>query len=365
MQKNQLSANTARLINYLSLFSGIGGFEKGIGRKATCIGFSEIDPFAIQIYQNQFPNHKNYGDITTIKAETLPDFDLLVGGFPCQSFSIAGNRKGFADRRGHLFFDIARIINIKKPTYLLLENVKGLLSHNKGKTFKIIITTLDELGYDCQWEVLNSKHFGLAQNRQRVYIVGHLRGKPRPEVFPLERANKKSCIQTQALKTLNPKDEHKQQKHPHNQEIPTIKIKEATKTGYAVARVGDSIDVSFPTSTMRRGRIGRQIAHTLITGMQLYTLTKDRKLRRLTPLECERLQGFPDYWTKHGKDPNCNTTEMSDRQRYKSLGNAVGVPVIRTIIKKLLHITKVKHNPNRKHYDKIKRTNTKTTRTFS
>lgn len=265
-----------------------------------------------------------------------------MGGFPCQSFSIAGKRKGFADRRGHLFFDIARILKIKRPTYLLLENVKGLLSHEKGKTFKTIITTFDELGYDCQWEVLNSKHFGLAQNRQRVYIVGHLRGRPSPKVFPLEGANQKSCIQTQALKTLNPKDKYKQQKQKLDQKNPTIKIREATQTGYAVARVGDSIDVSFPTSTMRRGRIGKQIAHTLITGMQLYTLSKDRKLRRLTPLECERLQGFPDEWTKQGKDPNGNTTEMSDRQRYKTLGNAVSVPVIRTIIKKLLHTTKTK-----------------------
>lgn len=209
---------------------------------------------------------------------------------------------------------------------MLLENVKGLLSHNKGKTFKTIITTLDELGYDCQWQVLNSKHFGLAQNRQRVYIVGHLRRSPRPEVFPLQATNPKSCIQTKALKA----------KTHYNTQTPTIKIREATKTGYAVANIGDSIDISFPTSTMRRGRIGKQIAHTLITGMQLYTLTKEQKLRRLTPLECERLQGFPDNWTKLGKDTNDNIVEMSDRQRYKTLGNAVSVPVIRAIIKKLL-----------------------------
>lgn len=245
-----------------------------------------------------------------------------MGGFPCQSFSIAGNRKGFADRRGHLFFDIARIIEVKRPAYLLLENVKGLLSHDKGETFKTIITALDELGYDCQWQVLNSKHFGLAQNRQRVYIVGHLRGKPRPEVFPLEGANKKPCVQTQ-------------EKEEHTETYPTLKIREATQTGYAVASVGDSIDVSFPTSTMRRGRIGRQIAHTLITGMQLYTLTRGRKLRRLTPLECERLQGFPDSWTRHGRDNDGKVVEMSDRQRYKCLGNAVSVPIIRSIAMKL------------------------------
>lgn len=227
-------------MKYFSLFTGIGGFELGIekayvasnnrsahgkrekntkqaqgkglvsakGKKARgaqgrhhelpdrehdtrapdCVGYSEIDPYAIKIYQNHF-NHKNYGDITKIKEKELPEFDLLVGGFPCQSFSIAGQRKGFADTRGTLFFDIARIIKAKRPRLLLLENVKGLLSHDEGRTFRTIITALDELGYDIQWQVLNSKNFGVPQNRERVYIVGNLRGTPRPEVFPLTGEN--------------------------------------------------------------------------------------------------------------------------------------------------------------------------------
>jgi len=202
-------------MKYLSTFSGIGGFELGIQQayetirdinvqtkrggqeaserelqedgeglhslssKATlsiadgdneypdrsinegqpdCIGFSEIDKYAASIYQKHFPNHKNYGDITKIKAEDLPDFDLLVGGFPCQAFSIAGKRHGFEDTRGTMFFEIARIAREKQPRLLLLENVKGLLSHDKGNTFTTIISTLDELGYDCQWQVLNSKN---------------------------------------------------------------------------------------------------------------------------------------------------------------------------------------------------------------
>ena len=209
-------------MKYLSLFSGIGGFELGIqqayedlqklcienegqpkrsssGDKKgqceqlhkfsneglSCIGFSEIDKYAIQVYKKQFPNHKNYGDITKIDAKELPSFDLLVGGFPCQTFSVAGKRAGFNDTRGTLFFEIARIIREKQPRLLLLENVKGLLSHDKGSTFYTIISTLDELGYDCQWQVLNSKNFGVPQNRERVFIVGHLRGTSRPEVFPI------------------------------------------------------------------------------------------------------------------------------------------------------------------------------------
>ncbi len=201
-------------MKYLSLFSGVGGFEKGIEQaydsihdrheeqgKAesirgdkhiapgkhvqgapACIGFSEIDKYAVQTYQKHYPNHKNYGDITKINAKSLPDFDLLVGGFPCQAFSIAGKRKGFEEARGTLFFEIARILQTKKPRLLLLENVKGLLSHDEGRTFRVIISTLDELGYDLQWQVLNSKDFGVPQNRERVLIVGHLRGMSRPEV---------------------------------------------------------------------------------------------------------------------------------------------------------------------------------------
>ena len=157
-------------MRYFSTFTGIGGFELGIGDTHECVGFSEIDKYAVQIYQKHFPNHKNYGDITKIGADTLPDFDLLVGGFPCQSFSLAGKRGGFDDTRGTLFFDIARIVRAKQPSMLLLENVKGLLSHAGGETFKTILRTLDELGYDAEWCVLDSFYF-FAAPRPRVFIV--------------------------------------------------------------------------------------------------------------------------------------------------------------------------------------------------
>jgi DNA (cytosine-5)-methyltransferase 1 len=175
-------------MKYFSMFSGIGGFELGISRafpEAECVGYSEIDKFASRTYERHFHGHTNFGDASTIDAHRLPDFDLLVGGFPCQSFSIAGTRGGFDDTRGTLFFEIARVLGVKKPRLCVLENVKGLLSHDRGRTFDTIIRTLDELGYDCQWQVLDSEDWGVPQNRERIYIVGHLRGTTRPQVFPL------------------------------------------------------------------------------------------------------------------------------------------------------------------------------------
>lgn len=151
-----------------------------------CVGYSEIDKYATKVYERHFPNHENYGDITKINADELPDFDCLVGGFPCQAFSIAGKRGGFDDTRGTLFFDLARILRAKQPRLFVFENVKGLLNHDSGRTFATIIQTIDELGYDCQWQVLNSKNHGVPQNRERVIIVGHLRGTRRPDVFPIE-----------------------------------------------------------------------------------------------------------------------------------------------------------------------------------
>lgn len=155
-------------MRYFSMFSGVGGFELGLGELGECIGYSEIDKDAIDIYERHF-NHRNYGDATTINADELPDFELLVGGFPCQAFSIAGGRGGFNDTRGTLFFDIARIIKAKRPRRVLLENVKGLLSHDNGRTIKTILSALNELGYDTETMVLDGSDFKAGQ-RPRLFI---------------------------------------------------------------------------------------------------------------------------------------------------------------------------------------------------
>lgn len=170
------------------MFSGIGGFEIAIQKvfsAAKCVGYSEIDKRAIETYEKHFPNHKNAGNATRIKPENIPDFDLLCAGFPCQAFSIAGKRKGFEDTRGTLFFEIIRILKCKKPAIIVLENVKGLLNHEKGRTYSFIIQSLDELGYDLEWLVLNSKDFKIPQNRERVYLIGIHRKKSKPKILPL------------------------------------------------------------------------------------------------------------------------------------------------------------------------------------
>lgn len=181
-------------MKFLDLFAGIGGFRLGMESAGhECIGFCEIDKFARTSYKaiHDTTGEVEMHDITTISDEFIRGIgsvDVICGGFPCQAFSIAGKRKGFEDTRGTLFFEIARFASILRPRYLFLENVKGLLNHEGGATFETILRALDELGYDVEWQVLNSKDY-VPQNRERVFIIGHLRGKRTRKVFPFERKN--------------------------------------------------------------------------------------------------------------------------------------------------------------------------------
>ena len=171
------------------MFAGIGGFRSGLTRAGgfRCVGHCEIDKYANASYQAIYEPGKEeryYPDATQIDPADLPDFDLLCGGFPCQAFSNAGRRRGFADARGTLFFEIARLAQAKRPPYLLLENVPGLLSHDKGKTFSVILSALDDLGYHVEWSVLNSKHFGVPQSRRRLFIIGYLDPRCAGKILP-------------------------------------------------------------------------------------------------------------------------------------------------------------------------------------
>lgn len=195
-------------LRFIDLFAGLGGtrvgFEqacKELGFSSECVFTSEIKPYAVEIYKHNFNNEEVSGDITNIDEQHIPAFDYLLGGFPCQAFSNAGKRHGFEDTRGTLFFDIARIIKYHKPTGFLLENVDGLVTHDKGNTLTTIVNTLEELGYKVNWKVLNSKNFGVPQERKRVYIVGHINDTPNMDDF--EKVTQNFCsIKEQNLKPL-------------------------------------------------------------------------------------------------------------------------------------------------------------------
>jgi len=338
-----------------SLFSGIGGFDlamRNLGH--VIVGACEIDKYARSVYAKQFPGVTIWENATTIKPKEIPDFDILCAGFPCQSFSIAGQRRGFDDTRGSLFFEIARIAKEKRPRYLLLENVKGLLSHDKGKTLHTIITTLDEIGYDVQWQVLNSKYF-VPQNRERIFIVGHLRGTGGQQIFPLGNNDEKTGAENN-LKQLN-KTLHDTGRiyHPDGlaRSLRANSGGMGSKTGlYAVVNdhgklkekeISSNIDANYwkgmdnhaqrtmvylsnTNANMKQRTQDRKETWTLGTGTD-FGIKDGVKIRRLTPLECERLQGFPDNWTKYDTDGNI----LSDTQRYKMCGNAVTVSVVQYI----------------------------------
>lgn len=392
-------------MKFLDLFAGIGGFRLGMESAGhECIGFCEIDKFARASYKaiHNTEGEIELHDITTVSDEFIQSIgrvDIICGGFPCQAFSIAGNRRGFEDTRGTLFFEIARFASILRPRYLFLENVKGLLNHDGGATFETILGALDELGYNVEWENINSKNFGVPQNRERVFIIGHLRGERTRRIFPLSKGGQQATsIKEQYSNTITTRYgnsqgagayivESKSQKvrsigniHPSgkgmNGEVyestgldptlttnkgegvkiiqrahgynkggehdiaPTLtrnsyhennvlKITEATSQGYAEAEVGDSVNLSHPNSKTRRGRVGKQIANTLLTGESQGVVEPDFRIRKLTPRECWRLQGFPDWAFDKAQEVNSNS------QLYKQAGNSVTVNVIAAIAKEL------------------------------
>lgn len=239
-------------MKFLDFFAGIGGFRLGMEMAGhECVGHCEIDKFAQASYTAMHnPKESEWftDDITTVDPSELPEADCYCGGFPCQSFSVAGKRGGFEDTRGTLFFEIMRLAKVRKPKYLSLENVKGLLSHDGGRTFGTILSTLGECGYDVEWQVLNSKDFGVPQNRERVFIIGHFRGASSPKVFPI--------IQK------------------------------------------ESVSIASPTITTRYPFAWRE---------GIYIIEDGEKWRDLTPKECFRLQGFPDEYFERAKAVNSDS----------------------------------------------------------
>lgn len=340
-------------MKFLDLFAGIGGFRLGMEAAGhECVGFCEIDKFARESYKaiHNTKGEIELHDITAVSDDTVRGIgrvDVICGGFPCQAFSIAGKRQGFEDTRGTLFFEIARFASILRPRLLFLENVKGLLNHDRGNTFETILSALDELGYDVEWQALNSKNFGVPQNRERVFIIGHLRGKRTKGVFPFSGESQKLDFEQQGIKILgNTKNPNgtaqgtREIVHDVNGIVGTltatdyksakqIAIREATAKGYAEAEIGDSVNLAHPNSKTRRGRVGKGQANTLLTGESQGVVAPDFRIRKLTPRECWRLQGFPDWAFDRAQEVNSNS------QLYKQAGNSVTVNVIAAIAKEL------------------------------
>ena len=320
----------------LDLFSGIGGFHKGFekaGFEFDWVGFSDIDKYASAVYKYRYPDAKELGDITSIRPERdLPDnIDILCGGFPCQAFSVAGRRKGFEDTRGTLFFEIARILrhfrDTEKPIpYFVLENVKGLLSHDHGRTFAIIYRVLTDIGYTVECQLLNTR-WVLPQNRERIYIVGHFGRGSGCKVFPIGEDGKvhnnnssRSKSETKLCGAITTGEGTRRESN-------FVKVKKLKQIGVVgkdtiATRIYDPSGIS---STLTDG--GGMGAKT-----GLYKVNK--LIRRLTPVECMRLQGFSDDWNEKGMMDG-KVVNMSDTQRYKQAGNAVSVPIVSMVAERI------------------------------
>lgn len=397
-------------MNFIDLCSGIGGFRLGLELAGhRCIGYCEHDKYALISYRNMFDTEGEWfaDDVTKLKSEEIPYADIWCFGFPCQDISVAGKQKGLGGERSGIYFSIIELVKGKKeedkPAYLLVENVKNLLSINGGFDFAAVLSELDEAGYDAMWQVLNSKNFGVPQNRERVFIVANLRSRGRREILPvtgknataikqviagsqgyrvmstegiscslvsnaggagaktglyfIDQSTKKTklteesrCITSrytagivnrtamnsgvlEARPVLTPERLVKRQNGRRmkdtdepmftltGQDRHGVAIREATKKGYSEAEPGDSINIAFPGSETRRGRVGKKVAQTLDTQCMQGTLSSGLRIRRLTPKECFRLQGFPDELFEKARAVN------SDAQLYKQAGNAVTVNV--------------------------------------
>ena len=335
----------SKQINILDGFSGIGGFSLAIQRAGFKINkhyASELDKYAQMIYRRNFNGSIQLGDITKV-GNDLGKIDIATFGFPCQAFSIAGKRRGFSDTRGTLFFEIERLARFYKPSYLVLENVKGLFSHEGGNTFRTIMDSLRGLDYTIQALLLNTKDFGIPQNRERIFFICTARGKRQPEISSIrerktEIAFSANCIDANYYKGI---DNHRHKDGEGFREVksglcPTI-LARAREDGSGQPII--SIPVLSPDRVEKRQN-GRRFKENdepafTLTAQDRHGIYNGEIIRRLTPVECERLQDYQDGWTKYGIDEAGKEVEISDTQRYKTLGNSISVIVAQKIFKSI------------------------------
>tara|TARA_B110000037_G_C17046533_1_gene475934 strand:- start:98 stop:1219 length:1122 start_codon:yes stop_codon:yes gene_type:complete len=364
-------------INHLDLFSGIGGFHLGFEKAGFEVNtyFSEIDKYAIDVYKNNFKNSTYVGSVTDVRATQLPKIDAITFGSPCQDFSLAGKRKGMGGDRSSLITEAIRLIDECRPRFFIWENVKGTFSSNNGEDFWAIIQAFTNIGgYRLEWQLLNTKWF-LPQNRERIYLVGYLGDGSRGQVLPIGKGFEKDdnkiklygdtnkgsqrgaiyktngimgCLTSTYYKqpkqikvevgTLRTHNDGKGFRKIKDGDCPTIpararedgsgqpiiKIKSATSKGYEEAVNGDN-------KTEQQIEINKKGTTNTLTAVTKDNLVINDKIRRLTPIECERLQGFPDNWTQYGE-----SGKISDTQRYKMCGNAVTVDVVEAVAKSII-----------------------------
>jgi DNA (cytosine-5)-methyltransferase 1 len=291
-------------MRYFSTFTGAGGFEQAMPIGWKCVGMSEIDKYANMVLKYHYPDIKNYGDICAIEWDKIPDFDLLIGGSPCQDLSLAGKRKGLVGERSGLFFEYIQALKSKKPKYFIWENVKGALSSNEGWDFAEVQNQFSEVGYDIWWQVLNAKDFGVPQSRERIFVIGIRNGNLKQILFERESGGSNSKKRTsQIASTLRASDYKGGARRQH-----IIEVSPALQTD-GILYQGSSWGTNNPQSSIA--------------------------IRRFTPIECERLMGWQDNWTKYGIDKQGKQIEISDTQRRKLCGNGVVSNVVRELIKEM------------------------------
>lgn len=347
-------------INLLDLFSGIGGFHKGLSQAGFEVTshFSEVDKYAIEVYKHNFKTSKYVGSVTDVRGSELPRIDAITFGSPCQDFSLAGNRKGLDGERSGLILEAIRLIQECRPRFFIWENVKGTFSSNSGEDFAAILQAFANIGgYRLEWQLLNTKWF-LPQNRERVYLVGYAPTRSPGEIFPITESiikpkrvagkrEESACITTSYHKGVNWDNQliaASRGRNPNNINdrkagSPMQQRLEINKEGISNTLTSVYKD-NYVVGTLRTHNDGKGFrkvvgadcptipARAREDGSGQPIIGNEQTIRRLTPIECERLQGFPDNWTL--------ANGISDTQRYKMCGNAVTVDVVEAVGKRIL-----------------------------